>query len=49
MIFEEKQRTRTEPKKPGEDEFAFYDFITGAAYDLAALPIIALQFLYTDR
>jgi hypothetical protein len=25
MIFDEKARTRTEPKQPGEDEFAFYD------------------------
>jgi hypothetical protein len=34
MIFEEKERTRTEAKKPGEDEFAFYDSIAGAAYDV---------------
>jgi hypothetical protein len=34
MIFEEKQRTRTDPKMPGEDEFAFYDSIAGAAYDI---------------
>jgi hypothetical protein len=34
MIFEEKERTRTDPKKPGEDEFAFYDSIAGAAYDV---------------
>jgi hypothetical protein len=34
MIFEEKERTRTDPKKPGEDEFAFYDSIAGAAYDI---------------
>jgi hypothetical protein len=33
MIFEEKIRTRTEPKQPGEDEFAFYDSAPGAAYD----------------
>jgi hypothetical protein len=34
MIFEEKERTRTDPKKPGEDEFAFYDSIAGAAMSL---------------
>jgi len=34
MIFEEKERTRTDPKNPGEDEFAFYDSIAGAAYDV---------------
>jgi hypothetical protein len=34
MIFEEKERTRTDPKKPGEDEFAFYDSMSGAAYDV---------------
>jgi hypothetical protein len=33
VIFEEKERTRTDAKKPGEDEFAFYDSIAGAAYD----------------
>jgi hypothetical protein len=33
MIFEQKERSRTDPKKPGEDEFAFYDSIAGAAYD----------------
>jgi hypothetical protein len=32
MIFEEKERTRTDAKKPGEDQFAFYDSIAGAAY-----------------
>jgi hypothetical protein len=25
MLFEDKQRTRTAPKKPGENDFAFYD------------------------
>jgi hypothetical protein len=34
MIFEEKERARTDPKKPGEDEFVFYDTIAGAAYDV---------------
>lgn len=34
MIFEKEERTRTEPKKPGEDEFAFYNSIRGAAYDV---------------
>jgi|SRR5882724_1015975 len=34
MIFEEKERTRSDPKKPGEDEFAFYDSIAGTAYDI---------------
>jgi hypothetical protein len=34
MIFKEKERARTDPKKPGEDEFAFYDSIAGAAYDV---------------
>lgn len=33
MIFDDKTRTRTEPKKPGEDEFAFYDSAAGPAYD----------------
>jgi hypothetical protein len=33
MIFEEKERTRTEPKQPGEDEFAFYDSAGGQACD----------------
>jgi hypothetical protein len=34
MIFDEKERTRTDAKKPGEDEFAFYDSIAGAAYEV---------------
>jgi hypothetical protein len=34
VIFEEKERTRTEPKRSGEGEFAFYDAIAGAAYDV---------------
>jgi len=34
MIFEKKERTRSEAKKPGEDEFEFYDSIAGAAYDI---------------
>jgi hypothetical protein len=25
MLFEEKERTRTEPKRPGEDDYSFYD------------------------
>jgi hypothetical protein len=32
-IFSAKERTRTEPKKPGEGEFAFYDSAGEAAYD----------------
>jgi hypothetical protein len=34
MIFDEKGRIRTDAKKPGEDEFAFYDSIAGAAYEV---------------
>lgn len=33
MIFDEKARTRIDPKRPGEDEFAFYDSAAGPAYD----------------
>ena len=32
-IFETKERTRTEAKKQGEGDFAFYDSAGGAAYD----------------
>jgi hypothetical protein len=32
MVFEERARTRTAPKQPGEDEFAFYDAAAGAPY-----------------
>ena len=34
MIFDERERTRTDAKKPGEDEFAFYDAIAGGAYEV---------------
>jgi hypothetical protein len=33
MICENKERTRAEPKQPGEDEFTFYDSAGGEAYD----------------
>jgi hypothetical protein len=33
MLFEAKQRIRTEPKKPGEGEFAFYDSSARPEYD----------------
>jgi hypothetical protein len=33
MLFEEKVRTRAEPKKQGENDFAFYDSATGVDYD----------------
>jgi hypothetical protein len=34
MLFEAKERTRTTPKEPGEDEFAFYDSSARPEYDL---------------
>ena len=33
MIFDEKERARTNPKQPGGNEFAFYDSAVGPAYD----------------
>jgi hypothetical protein len=34
MIFEDKVRTRTEPKRPGEDDYSFYDSTARPEYDV---------------
>jgi hypothetical protein len=34
VIFEDKVRTRTEPKRPGEDEYSFYDSVARPEYDV---------------
>ncbi len=33
MLFDQKERTRVEPKQPGENYFQFYDTAAGADYD----------------
>jgi hypothetical protein len=33
MLFEQKERTRKEPKQQGENDFDFYDSAAGADYD----------------
>ena len=32
-LFEDKQRTRTDPKAPGEDDYTFYDSCARHDYD----------------
>jgi hypothetical protein len=33
-LFEEKVRTRMEPKRPGEDDYSFYDSAARPEYDV---------------
>jgi hypothetical protein len=34
MLFENKERTRIEPKRPGEDDYSFYDSSARPEYDV---------------
>jgi hypothetical protein len=36
VVFEDKVRTRMEPKRPGEDDYSFYDSVARAEYDVFA-------------